>query len=238
MREVKIVVIDDDFFRREFMASELDRSDRIAVVHAISQDEARAMSDAEFGKFDIAVVEVVDENARGEVGTDMFSGISALQRLQRLDVRTIAISPHRHHPLVEQRIYQAGTEFLYRQWEINDPDRLEHALLEPDDLHRVRPGREYVLRRHGAKGALTNDAVKEFEESMLHGNLYIGQIKRATGLSRRKLDGFVVRICRTGFQHPDGVSTASWREVRDYVLVLMGRKDAPVSDEDSTSPPH
>ena len=71
-----MVVIDDNPYAREGLRRVLDAHDDIEVVHAMSHDDATAWSD------DCAIVEVIDELARNEVGTDVFSGIAALVTLR------------------------------------------------------------------------------------------------------------------------------------------------------------
>ena len=141
----------------------LDAHDDIEVVHAMSHDDATEWSDEQFGEFDCAVVEVIDELARNEAGTDLFSGIDALERLRRLPVTTYAVTPHRHHPIVEQRIYQSGADFIYRQFEINDAEWFVSQLISPDESHRVRPVPSTELQKFGAERSRTNDAVDALE---------------------------------------------------------------------------
>ena len=81
------------------MAQELDRSPHIAVVHAIDQDEAATWTRDRWESLDFVIVDVYDEYAPGEIGTDVFSGIPAIERLRNFEVDTLAVMPHRHHPL-------------------------------------------------------------------------------------------------------------------------------------------
>lgn len=238
MAELRIAVIDDDWFKRESMRQELDKSPRIAVVHAIDQDPAATWTDDDWGQIDFAIVDVFDDAAPLEKGTDLFSGVGALDRLCALEVMTIAITPHRHHPLVEHRIYQSGANFIYRRWELNDIDRLEHALLHPDPTRAPTPVSPRVLRRFGADLARTNRAVAAYEHSALYGRLYEGATHYSVKVSWRTLDAFTHTIRKTRFNAPppndlpDSRPVAKWADVRDYVLVLLGRKDAPPSSTD------
>lgn len=239
MAELKIAVIEDDPFRRDHVAQELDRSPHIAVVYALSQHEAAGWTRERWEGLDLAIVDVYDEYAPGQLGTDVFSGIPCLEALQYLDVRTLAISPHRHHPLVEHRIFQAGADYLYRSHEITDLDKLEYILLNPDRDHVPVPVPRRVLKRFGADQARTNKAVAAYERSALYGRLYEGMIKRATGMTRKTVDRFTLSIADTGFDGPpdgSGFETLqkgpTWRHVRDYLLVLTGRKDSPPTDLD------
>ena len=238
MSELRIAVIDDDWFKREHMKQELDRSPRIAVVHAIDQDTAARWTHDDWGQIDFAIVDVYDDAAPLETGTDLFSGVVALDRLRALDVLTIAITPHRHHPLVEHRIYQSGANFVYRRFELNDIDRLEYALLNPDATRAPQPVQPRVLRRFGADQARTNWAVAAYERSLLYGQLYEGATHYSVKVSRRTVDAFTKAIRSTKFNAPPSKDlpnsrpTAKWADVRDYVLVLLGRKDAPPSNTD------
>ena len=67
MGELRVVVIDDNEYERWGLAQRLDEQDEIAVVRQLSQDEAETKSDDWFGEFDVALVEVIDEFARGEI---------------------------------------------------------------------------------------------------------------------------------------------------------------------------
>lgn len=238
-RELRVAVIEDDYFKRGHMAQELDRSPHIAVVHALDQDTARSWTAEQWEDLDFAIVDVIDEYAPGEVGTDLFSGIDALERLRRLDVRTLALTPHRHHPLVEHRIYQSGANYLYRWSEVNDLERLVDALLHPDPAHAPTPVSRAVLRSHGAELAKTNLAVRIYEESTLYGRLRSGVTHRGLWLPRRVIDRFSGRIQAAGFDGIDHVGPIDdagrrprWNQVRDYLLVLLGRKDAPPTSND------
>jgi hypothetical protein len=231
-------VIDDDWFKREHMRQELDRSPHIAVVHSIDQDTAASWGLDDWGQVDFAIVDVFDDAAPLEIGTDLFSGINALVRLRDLDVRTVAITPHRHHPLVEHRIVRAGANYLYRRWELNDPTALEHVVTHPDPDRAPVAVPATVLRRFGADLACPNAAVALYEQSMLYGRLHEGITQRSVKLPRRTVDGFTQAIRSTRFNAPplDGAPRsrppAKWAHVRDYLLVLLGRRDAPPSSND------
>jgi DNA-binding NarL/FixJ family response regulator len=229
----RVVVIDDNVYAREGLRRMLDEHDDIDVVHSMSHDDAVSWTDEQFGHFDCAVVEVIDELARNEAGTDLFSGIAALERLRRLPVRTYAVTPHRHHPVVEQRIYQSGADYIYRQFEINDVEWFVSQLISPDETHRVQPVPEAELRSYGAARARTNDAVREFERSVLHRRLRSTDSHsglRRSGVQRRALDGFVEGIRRTGFATPEGRASGfnsarapRFPDVKLYLLTLLGR---------------
>jgi hypothetical protein len=228
MRELRIAVIDDDFWKREHMAQELDSSPHIAVVHALDQDTAVKWSLAQWDAIDIAIVDVVDEMAPGEVGTDMFSGIQALEKLKSIDVKTLAITPHRHHPVVELRIYQADVNWVYRRFEVNDLDRLVNVLLAPSLDHRpVRPSDEDLVR-FGAQLALPNNSVRVFEQSEFHGILAEDSGRKELGTTYRKLERFRIAIARTGFKGTEYRTSNGgprWPDVRAYLLRALGRKD-------------
>jgi response regulator RpfG family c-di-GMP phosphodiesterase len=238
MSEIKIAVIDDDWYKREAMKEVLNRSDRIAVVHAISQDQVSQWTDEEWDEVDLAIVDVYDDGSPLEVGTDMFSGIAALERLRDLNVRTFAVMPHRHHPLVEHRVHQSGANHLYRRWELNDPDFLAHVLLNPDDQHVPEAVKAKVLRRYGADLARINRAVAAYEQSELYGKLYATASHRTLKMRRRAIDSFVVRVRNEKVYAPveqemGGYrAKASWLDVRDFLLRAIGRQDAPPSQGD------
>jgi len=240
MAELRVAVIDDDFWKRQHMAQELDASPQIAVVFALHQDEAASWTKAQWQNVDIAVVDVFDESAPGEIGTDVYSGITALERLRELDVTTLAVTPHRNHPLVELRIFQAGTNFIYRRWEVNDVDRLIDALLDPKADHiPVCPSRA-VLKRFGAQNAKVNRSMRVYERSSLYGALTTAIGHKALQPTKRTIDRFRSDVKNTGFSGTENLEdvagtvnrTPRWPDVRDYMLRLLGRKDVPPTDHD------
>ena len=142
-------------------------------------------------------------------------------------VRTLAITPHRQHPIVELRIFQANANWVYRRHELNDLDRLIDALLSPAPDHRpVRPDDE-VLRSFGAGLALPNRSVQIYEASEFHARLTEDSGRKELRTTYRKLESFRIAITRTGFngteyRHDGG---PRWPDVRAYVLRAIGRKD-------------
>lgn len=229
MRELRIAVIDDDYWKREHMAQELDSSPHIAVVHALDQDTAVQWSLAQWDAIDIAIVDVVDEMAPGEVGTDMFSGIQALERLKHIDVKTLAITPHRHHPIVELRIHQANVNWVYRRFEVNDLERLVDVLLAPAADHQPLRPTDEELARFGAHVALPNDSIRVYEQSEFHGLLTDQSGRKELGTTYRKLERFRLAVARTGFKGTEyRVSRGGprWPDVRSYLLRALGRKDS------------
>lgn len=231
--------MDDNYWNRAAMASELDAHPLLAVVAVMDQDEAVACPTSTWDGVDVAVVDVFDETAPSEVGTDVFSGIAALDRLRALPVRTLAITPHCQHPLVQLRIHQAGADWLYHRWEVNDLDRLATAIIDPSPEHRpVRPSDD-ELRRHGAASARPNQAVEVYQRSMLHGRLLPEIGLKALRLPRRTTNYFRVDIERTGFSGTEELSMATtsrrtprWPDVRDFMLAALGRRDVPPTEVD------
>ena len=241
--QLRVIVIDDHIYAREGLTRLLDQHADIEVVRGMSHDDAAVLSDAEFGEFDCAIVDVIDEIARNEVGTDVFSGIAALVRLRSMPVRTFAITPYRHHPVVEQRIYQSGADYLYRVFEINDLEWFVGQLLSPSHDHQVKPVSRHELRKYGAETARANEAVAVYERSAISGSLGAGtshsSLARA-GIARRTVDRFVREVQRTGFgtprrsgTSPDAVDRpARFPDVKLYLLTLVGRADGPPTNVD------
>ena len=238
-------MIDDDFWRRGHMCRVLEESPLVAVAHALHQDEAVTWPLERWADVDMALIDVVEEGALGEVGTDVYSGISAVERLRPTKVTTIALIPHRSHPLVELRLVEAGADFVYRRWEVNDADRLIAVVLHPAADHVPTRPSTIVLARFGARRAHPNQAVRLFERSLLAGRLTIGSTHRTVKLPRRVLDRFRRDVQRTGFEPTEMLDdvggtrdrTARWPDTRDYMLRLLGRKDVPATDHDADSPP-
>lgn len=227
MRELRIAVIDDDYWKREHMAQELDSSPHIAVVHALDQDTAVRWSLSQWEEIDIAIVDVVDEMAPGEVGTDMFSGIQALERLKAIDVRTLAITPHLHHPLVELRIFQANADWVYRRYEVNDLARLIDVLREPSGDHRHARPSDADLARFGAHRALPNNSVRVYEESEFLGLLTGETGRKELRATYRRLESFRIAVAKTGFrgtEYRTNERGPRWPDVRTYLLRVLGRE--------------
>ena len=238
MKQLRVAVVDDDWYKREHMRQELDRSPNIEVVHAIDQDMAKTWTGDDWGNIDCCIVDVFDDAAPLEVGTDLFSGIGAIERLHALRIRTIAITPHRHHPLVEHRIVQSGASSLHRRWEFNDLNQLEYVLLNPDPKRAPVEVPRKILRRYGADFTRANHAVAAYENSELYGRLQEDATHRSVKVPRRTLEAFTESIRSTGFYAPPPKGApevrrdAKWAHVRDYLLILLGRKDAPPSSAD------
>lgn len=242
--EVRVVLVDDDYWTRTSMAQELDRHPQIAVVGAIDQTEAVLWPPERWDDVDLAIVDVFDEEAPSEVGTDVFSGITALDHLRTLPVRALAITPHCQHPLVRLRIHQAEADWLYHRWEVKDLDLLAEVVLFPQPDHRpVRPSDE-ELAMHGAHRARANAAVQVYEDSVLYPLVQPEVGLKSLHLPRRVVDQFRRRVHRTGFTGTEDLSTADhpqrvprWPDVRDYLLSLLGRRDVPPTEVDRDDGP-
>lgn len=234
-----MVVIDDDYWKRTAMADELRRNPDIEVVAVADQDLAVLWPAEQWSEVDLAVVDVFDENAPSEVGTDVFSGIAVLEALRDLPVKTLAITPHCQHPLIQLRIQQAGTDWLYHRWEVNAPDQLAAVVAEPADDHRPQRPSDEILMEHGARRLHAGRAVDVFLRSRLVGRIRPDIGVDETGLSRRSVGTFRKRIAGTGFDGTENLSTATrnytaprWPDVRDFVLTLLGRRSTPSTETD------
>lgn len=234
-----MVVIDDDHWKRTAMADELRRNPDIEVVAVADQDLAVLWPPEQWADVDLAIVDVFDEIAPAEVGTDVFSGIAVLDILRDLPVRTLAITPHCQHPLIQLRIHQAGADWLYHRWEVNDPDHLAAAVLDPADDHTPQRPDDEILWQHGARRARANGAVAVYLRSRLAGRLRPDIEVEETGLSRRAVGTFRRKIAGMGFDGTENLSLATrnytaprWPDVRDYVLTLLGRRATPPTETD------
>jgi hypothetical protein len=232
------MIIDDDYWRREQMRVALVAHGSLVVRAVMHHDDVRTLADEDIQGVDIVLVDVVDELALGERGTDVYSGIAAIERFAAAGVTAIAVLPQRVHPLIDLRLHESGARFVYRRWEINSPDSLCRALLSPDPEHAVvRPPR-HLLRRYGAAHLRANRAVREYEGSSLHGRLSVGASHRVVKLPRRQLDRVRHKVREAGFTPTeqlddlDGRRTARWPDTRDVILRLIGRKDTPSTDFD------
>lgn len=229
------------------MTQELSLHPDIEVVASMDQDQALLWAPESWADVDLAIVDVFDEDAPSEVGTDVFSGIAALDQLRDLPVRTLAITPHCQHPLIQLRIHQSGADWLYHRWEVNGPDQLAAAVLEPSDDHAPERPDDEVLWQHGASRARPNRAVGVYLRSPFSGLLRTDVELHEIGLPRRAVQHFRIQIARTGFTGTELLSNATrehkaprWPDVRDYLLTLLGRRSTPPTevDRDDDLPGH
>lgn len=232
-------MIEDDPWKRGALVDRLAASGQVEVVSALDQDDASSRAESFWTSVDIALVDVYDDQAPGEVGTDLYSGITAIERLAPLNVAVVAMIPHTPHPLVQLRLAHANPDRVYRRWELGDVSRVLDA------LQTDGPGRRPVwpmvdeLRRCGAERARPNAAVAAYLDSPLSGMLRPGLRLSEIAVSRRQVDQLRLSIGRTGFSGTEQLSGARrtvlaprWPDVRDYLLRLLGRLDAPASDHD------
>jgi len=241
---MRIAIVDDDPYKRTGMAVVLDPRPEVEVVHQLTQDEALGWSERQWGRLDYVVVDVFDDCNAGLEGTDLYSGIRVLEHLRNLKRRgltttTIALTPYRFHPLIEQRIFQAEADYLFHRWEVVDPQVFIRTLLEPSEDHRPAPVPAHVLHQYGAWLARTNEAVAAYRRSELYGRLR-PRLKatslRRRGLARSRIDAFTTAIESAGFSgrsiDRDAVDPAlRYDEARDATLRLIGR------EESETNPP-
>lgn len=239
VRALRVVVVDDDHWKRTAMAQELDSDPRIDVIDVIDQHQAVEWPLERWEGIDVAIVDVFDENAPAEIGTDVFSGISALDRLRDLPVRTFAITPHCQHPLIQLRIFQAEADWLYHRWEVNDPERLVSALIEPGVDHAPQRPTDEVLRLYGSRRLSANRAVTVYQRSPLSGLLRPGIGLKSLYVPRRRVDRFRVEVAEVGFDGTEGLSAVAptrraprWPDVRDFLLTLLGRQSTPPTEVD------
>ena len=243
--ELKVVLVDDDAWKRSGMRQRLDATPEILVVDDVDQDTAAAWPLARWADIDAVLVDVFDDRGVGEVGTDLYSGIKVIERVRSIrGVRSIAVTPSCTHPLVQLRLHQAEPDFCYHRFELADPHALTEAVRFPEREHRLPMPDAGTIKGLGARKLLANDVVRVLEASPLHGKLQGGvghkTLNRNHGISRRAVDRFKKQVVDCGFNHLEVQSRgglaydelARWPEVRDLVLRLLGRKDAPWSEHD------
>lgn len=213
---------------------------------AIDQDTAASKPIDYWKGVDAVLVDIFDDHAPGEVGTDLYSGINVIERVARLPVRSIAVTPSCSHPLVQLRLHQAHPDFCYHRYQVASIDELTEALRFPDKHHRLPDPDPAEIMSMGARTLLANDAVRAYVGSSLYGRLTsdtgLKELK-AAGVSRRTVGRFKDAIVRHGYKSweaqpvaaldDDGaVGPPRWPAVRDLVLTLLGRLDAPWSEFD------
>jgi hypothetical protein len=240
--ELTVVIVDDDQWKRTGMRQRLDETPEILVVDDVDQDTAASWPLAKWDDIDAVLVDVFDDAGRGEVGTDLYSGIKVADRVRRIDgLRCIAVTPECPHPLVQLRLHQAAPDYCYHRFELGDLEALKEAVRFPERDHRPPPPNATTIRKLGAKKLLANDTVRAFEASPLHGVLKDSSAHRDLqhnhGISRRAVDGFKQQVidCGYSFSEVDGRAhddEPRWPDVRTLVLQLIGRKDAPWSEHD------
>lgn len=235
----RVAIVEDDPWKREALAARLDGSGRVDVMFAIDQDDAAGRADDFWGSVDVALVDVYDDRAPGEVGTDLYSGIAAIERLAPLDVTVVAMIPHAPHPLVQLRLAHASPDRVYRRWELADVAGILNAFSEVGEDRRPAWPSVDELRRFGADRARPNEAIAAYLASPLNGRLRPGLSLSDVGMSRRTVDELRFAIKRAGFAGTEQLTGAQravlaprWPDVRDFLLRLLGRLDAPPSDHD------
>lgn len=238
--ELRVAVVEDDAWKRSAIADQLDRHERVDVVYAVDQDEAASWSRTQTANVDVALVDIYDDTAPGEVGTDVYSGIAAVRSLRKRDIRVIAISPMCAHPLVQLRLAQAEPGWVYHRWEVRDVNQLVEAIFDPRLDHRVREPSREQLDQFGARHLRANDTVDTYLSSPLSGMLQPRVGLKHLPVSRSVVDRFCGAITDLGLSAPIGDHAPArrslaprWPEVRDVLLCLLGRLEAPPSEHDS-----
>lgn len=244
--DLQVVVVDDDAWKRDGMCSRLAAFDRITVADAVDQDSAAAWTSDRWVDVDVVMVDVFDDRAPGEMGTDLYSGIRVVERVRRLPVRCVAVTPSCAHPLVQLRLRQAAPDYCYHRYQISTLDELVEAIHYPARDRQVPELTRADLRDLGAERLLANDVVATFEASELHGRLHAqAGIKElaALGVSRHTIRRFRQEVVALGYRHIDTLSgsaqdeyraedTPRWPVVRELTLKLLGRLDGPWSEFD------
>ena len=169
---VKVVIVDDDEFKRAGMAERLDSTSEIEIVDTIDQDTAAVRALAEWEAIDAVLVDVCDDRALGEIGTDVYSGISVVERVRRIrNLRCIAITPTCANPLVRLRLQHAHPDYSYHRFQLNSLDALLDAVRFPDREHGLAELPAEKVRRLGGPNFAVNTMVRAFVGSPLHGHL-------------------------------------------------------------------
>ncbi len=249
MEPLRVVVVDDDEWKRRAMADRLDATDEFKVVGATDQDAAVLWAREEWAGVDAAVIDVFDDRAPGEVGTDMYSGIMVVDRLRDLSIRSIAVTPSCAHPLVQLRLAQARPGYVYHRYQLANFEQLSEAIRFPARDRKVPEPDPELIRDFGARNLRANDVVRAYLVSPLKGLLQrdLGhkELKRA-GLPRSAIDNLKSTVARLGYQVAESNRASGridatggdpkleprWPEVRDLLLTLLGRQDFPPSEYD------
>src|SRR5438045_2488613 len=99
-----------------------DRLDarHIEVIGATDQVTAATWPRESWRDVDAVLVDIFDDSAVGEIGTDVYSGIGVVERTRDLPVRCIAVTPNCAHPLVQLRLHHAKPDYCYHRFQVLD----------------------------------------------------------------------------------------------------------------------
>jgi hypothetical protein len=244
--EVRVVIVDDDCWKREGMGSRLDATPEVNVVASLSPDDAAEWSQDRWADIDTVVVDVYDDRAVGQVGTDLYSGIGIVERVRDLSVRCLAVTPYCAHPLVRLRLKQASPDFCYHRYQLASLDDLREAACFPNRDQRLPDLPVAEIRRLGARKLKANDLVRAYVASPLHGKLQLSTgLKQLSGLDlcRRDLNRLRETAVDLGYRYFDTLDrdrqaeysveqVPRWPVIRELLLHLLGRLDGPWSEYD------
>ena len=135
--QLRVVIVDDDGWKRTGMASQLHATDLVDVVDAVDQDTAASWVVDRWTEIDAVLIDIFDDRAPGELGTDLYSGINVVERVYRLPVRCIAVTPSCAHPLVQLRLQQAHPDFCFHRFQLATLEALTEAVRFPGREQRL-----------------------------------------------------------------------------------------------------
>lgn len=231
--EFRVVIVDDDEFKRAGIRARLDATPEVAVVADVDQDIAASWPEDRWSDVDAVLVDIFDDRGVGERGTDLYSGIKVVDRVRPIkNLRCIAVTTSCAHPLVQLRLHQAGPDYCYHRFQLMDLEAVMEAVRFPERGRRLPPPDSSTIKSLGAWNLKANDVVRTYERSPLYPKLDaqagIKELK-AVGVERRAIDQFKQQIVGHGFNHLEAVR---WPAVRTLVLRLLGRQDGPWSEHD------
>lgn len=243
---IRVVIVDDDVFKREGMANRLRSADDIDVAATVDQDVAAAWKPHEWRGVDVVLVDVCDDVALGQVGTDVYSGIKVVERVSMFEhLRCIAVTPVCAHPYVRLRLQHARPGYTYHRFQLNDEEELLRAVRLPDQRHLLQLLSEAEITELGGLGFRPNELVDAFVASPLHGHLRADSTHKqlkALGIPRSAIDAYCLRVIGAGFEYgktlPRNRGEGSqaveprWNAIRLLTMKLLGRKDAPPTEHD------
>ncbi len=242
--DVCVALVDDDPIYLAGLGQFLSQDLRIRVVASGTHEEAVAWGQEIWDGFDTVFVDIHDESALAVVGEDMYRGITVLELVKQLPVRTVAIVPTSENPLVNLRLAESGADEVFLRAEICDGDTLVRAAREADPSRAARLHNDDVLAKHGArKTSRPNRVVRLYRGSALFGKLHLVKQVRLErhGVSRRQMAKLPRELDDSGFKPPPNETIeprrTRWPEARLIVLKIIGREhvdDEPLPNEAST----
>lgn len=215
----RVVVVDDDPWRRAGMLNGLSRVSELEVIAALSHDEAEAWG----SQWQVVNGVVVD--AHDPDKPDRYPGVAVVQRVRewrsKAETRILVVSHLMTNDALRLRMKEAGADFYYEWHDVRDSALLAAAILNPDERHAPEPHDRRRLAQEGLSWYSSHPA-----KILSHGSRFAS----ASGLSRRQRISIRQKIGREGgVRQPaftpaaQDLSAPTWTFLGRLVEWLLGR---------------